>query len=37
MWKRYDHVLSKKSTRTHPEELLIEISIIKLAKFRRKN
>ena len=34
--KRCDHVLSKKLTRTHPEELLVEISTIKLEKFRKK-
>ena len=34
--RSYDHVLSKKSTRTHPEELLVEISIIKLTKSRGK-
>ena len=34
--RRYDHVLSKKSTRTHPEELLVGISTIRLAKSRKK-
>ena len=36
MGKRYDHVLLKKLARTHPEELLVEISTVKLAKFRNK-
>ena len=34
--KRYDHVLPKKSTRTHSEELLVEISTIELKIFWEK-
>ena len=34
--KRYDHVLSIKLTRTHPEELLVDIFTIKLAISRKE-
>ena len=34
--RSYDHVLSQKLPRTHPEELFVEISTIKWAKVQKK-